>query len=71
MLDPPAEWEIYRQSALPDPKIGKDGFVMYERWPTDPNEPEPLLDFPHLPDQVATLNIASVTWIKLKGLPDW
>lgn len=51
----PEERDKYFKEAerRPVPKyIGND--VMYEKWPVEGKDPRPLLDFPHLPDQVGT-----------------
>ncbi|KAI4178240.1 MAG: hypothetical protein LQ348_005653 [Seirophora lacunosa] len=39
---------------LPGPKLDRNGDIIYEKWPKNPEEPEPLLDFPHLPDQIGS-----------------
>lgn len=52
VLKPPLVWNRYRSARLPGPKTDQHGRVTYEKWPKDPKKPEPLLDFPHLPDQV-------------------
>ncbi|KAL9009733.1 MAG: hypothetical protein Q9173_005263 [Seirophora scorigena] len=54
MLKPPATWNIYRRTKLPGPKLDRNGDIIYEKWPKDPEKPEPLLDFPHLPDQIGS-----------------
>lgn len=51
----PEERDKYFKEAerRPVPKyIGND--IMYEKWPVEGKDPRPLLDFPHLPDQVGT-----------------
>ncbi|KAL8644729.1 MAG: hypothetical protein Q9210_007107 [Variospora velana] len=54
VLKPPPVWNRYRSAQLPGPKIDQHGRVIYEKWPKDPKKPEPLLDFPHLPDQIGS-----------------
>ncbi|KAL9016788.1 MAG: hypothetical protein Q9185_005875 [Variospora sp. 1 TL-2023] len=54
VLKPPPVWNRYRSARLPGPKIDQHGRVTYEKWPKDPKKPEPLLDFPHLPDQIGS-----------------
>ncbi|KAL8720704.1 MAG: hypothetical protein Q9225_002470 [Loekoesia sp. 1 TL-2023] len=73
ILQPPIEWEDYRQSALPDPKTDKDGNILYEQWPADPEKPEPLLDFPHLPDQIGSQEWWFVfeAWRRLEPRARW
>ncbi|KAL8939900.1 MAG: hypothetical protein Q9211_002528 [Gyalolechia sp. 1 TL-2023] len=53
-LFPPPSWDDFRLAKLPDPKLDQDGYVVFEKWPTNPNKPQPLLDFPHLPDQIGS-----------------
>ncbi|KAL8689951.1 MAG: hypothetical protein Q9218_004498, partial [Villophora microphyllina] len=54
IIHPPKEWETYRKSGLPQPKLDAQGRIIYEKWPADPEKPRPLLDFPHLPDQIGS-----------------
>ncbi|KAL8941011.1 MAG: hypothetical protein Q9216_002491 [Gyalolechia sp. 2 TL-2023] len=56
---PPPNWITFKQNEaitrkLPPPKRDVHGNIMYEQWPRNPNNPEPLLDFKHLPDRVGT-----------------
>ncbi|KAL8905560.1 MAG: hypothetical protein Q9207_002550 [Kuettlingeria erythrocarpa] len=56
---PPTNWlEFHDNNAIrrlfPPPKTDANGNIMYERWLSDANKPDPLLDFPHLPDQIGT-----------------
>ncbi|KAL9605488.1 MAG: hypothetical protein Q9179_001329 [Wetmoreana sp. 5 TL-2023] len=53
----PAEYgerEEFRKTPLPPPKRDAHGNIMYEKWPRKPKNPQPLLDFPHLPDQIGS-----------------
>ncbi|KAL8728215.1 MAG: hypothetical protein Q9181_005422 [Wetmoreana brouardii] len=54
MLNAPQEREVFRKSPLPQPKRDAHGKIMYEKWLINPNKPQPLLDFPHLPDQIGS-----------------
>ncbi|KAL8713742.1 MAG: hypothetical protein Q9220_002268 [cf. Caloplaca sp. 1 TL-2023] len=60
---PPQEWQDFkrrperngrRPARLPPAKRNPDGTVVLEQWPLDPQRPQELLDFKHLPDQVGT-----------------
>ena len=52
MFEPPDEWIRYRNEPRPDPKKNPDGTEMVEKWPDNPENPNILLDFKILPDQV-------------------
>ncbi|KAL8720703.1 MAG: hypothetical protein Q9225_002469 [Loekoesia sp. 1 TL-2023] len=59
VFKPPQGWINFKQSHtkrrhLPPPKKDDDGKTIYEQWPKDPVNPEPLLDFKHLPDRIGT-----------------
>ncbi|KAI4180510.1 MAG: hypothetical protein LQ346_006976, partial [Caloplaca aetnensis] len=72
---PPTNWQkFYDNNAIrrlfPPPKTDANGNIMYERWPGDANKPDPLLDFPHLPDQIGTKEAWWVfeTWRRWKDI---
>ncbi|KAI4177691.1 MAG: hypothetical protein LQ343_000154 [Gyalolechia ehrenbergii] len=59
MFRPPPNWITFKRTQanarkLPPPKRDVHGNIIYEQWPMDPNKPQPLLDFKHLPDRVGT-----------------
>ncbi|KAL8786936.1 MAG: hypothetical protein Q9213_002478 [Squamulea squamosa] len=56
MYKPPRERAAFKalRPSAPPPKYDAQGNTVYEKWPSDPANPRPLLDFPHLPDQIGT-----------------
>ncbi|KAL8771472.1 MAG: hypothetical protein Q9209_003142 [Squamulea sp. 1 TL-2023] len=56
MYKPPKERAAFKalRPSAPSPKYDAQGNIVYEKWPSDPAKPQPLLDFPHLPDQIST-----------------
>lgn len=54
------DWvEFKRRAKLPGQKRDSQGRLLYEEWPSDPNNPRQLLDFEVLPDRVKTLSFLS------------
>ncbi|MCJ1380159.1 hypothetical protein MMC17_003262 [Xylographa soralifera] len=51
---PDLEWYRFMHTGLPEPKVDRHGWGIYESWPVDPKAPRMLLDFPILPDEIGT-----------------
>lgn len=52
MIAPPATWDLWNNTHLPELKRTADGTVEMERWPEPGKAPRELRRFDVLPDQV-------------------